>query len=237
MCFKSPLQIAVLCCFLLSFAACSSLLKKDGNASSSTSTPSAPLQVASDDPRSDVVKSMKASLDAKSYRTRMAVINSTGNNMNMTAEFVAPNRAHILQDINMSGGKTVKNEIIIIGKDFYTKADDASWKKSDMNMGDFFTQFRNPKIINELTDKAEVKYLGADTLDGVPMLTYEYTIKDLMGKGSIITTKSWVGAADGLPHQTASESDMDLGTGEKIHTKVTSTVYDYNADINIEPPL
>lgn len=92
MCFKSKLQIAVLCGFLLAFTACSSLSKKDETmspSSSSTST-AAPLLVASADPRADVVKSMKASLDAKSYRTRMATTSSSGNNMNMTAEFVAP---------------------------------------------------------------------------------------------------------------------------------------------------
>ncbi len=105
-----------------------------------------------------------------------------------------------------------------------------------MDMGDFLTQFRDPKIIDSLTEKAEVKYIGADTLDGVPMLVYQYTIKDLLGKGNIMVTKSWIGATDGLPHQTESESDMDLGTGKMIHSKSTIIYYDYNADIKIEPP-
>jgi hypothetical protein len=104
-------------------------------------------------------------------------------------------------------------------------------------MGDVLTQFRDPKIIDDITEKAEVKYLGTDTLDGVPMLVYQYTIKDLMGTGNDMVTKSWIGATNGLPYQTESESDMDLGTGKIIHSKSTVTYYDYNADIKIEPPV
>lgn len=135
------------------------------------------------------------------------------------------------------GRSTDKKEIIIIGKDYFIKEGDAPWQKSPMDMGDLFSQFRDPKLIDAITKKAEVKYLGTDTLDGAPMLTYQYTIKDLLGRGSNMVTKSWIGATDSMPHQTESEIDMDLGTGKMIHSKVTSTVYDYNADIKIEPPM
>ncbi len=239
MCFQSKLQIAALCGALLITTACGSLPKKDENtpsSSSSTSTADAPILAASADPRADVVKAMKASLDAKSFRKRMTTTNSSGSNINSTIEFVAPNRAHITQDMNLSSGSIVKKEMIITDKDSYVKNGDASWQKSPMDLGDLLAQFRDPKIIDSLTEKAEVKYLGADTLDGVPMLVYQYTIKDLLGKGNNMVTKAWIGTTDNLPHQTESETDMDLGTGKMIHSKSTVTYYDYNADIKIEPP-
>jgi hypothetical protein len=232
-------QIAVVLGVLLTISACSSLSKNGENTSSLSSSPStmAPTFSASADPRADVVKSLKASLDVKSYRTRITTTNSGGGGMNMTAEFVAPNRAHITQDINLSDGSNIKKEWIFVGKDYYIKAEGGSWQKSPMDMGDLLTQFRDPKLIETITEKAEVKYLGTDTLNGAPMLTYQYTVKDLLGKGSVMVTKSWIGATDGLPHQTESENDMDLGTGKMIHSKVNTTIYDYNADIKIELPM
>ena len=56
----SKWQIPVLCCLLLAVAACSSLSNRDGNS-----------MTASADPRADVTKAMRASLAAKSYRSRM----------------------------------------------------------------------------------------------------------------------------------------------------------------------
>ena len=232
----NKLQIIALSGFLLTATACSSLSKNGENTPSSSTTTTAPIFTASSDPRADVIKSMKASLNAKSFRERVTTINSDGGKVNATIEFVAPNRAHITTAVGLSDGSIVKTEMIIADKDSYRKNGDAPWQKSQMDMGDFLTQFRDPKIIDSITEKAEVKYIGADTLDGVPMLVYQYTIKDLLGKGNIMVTKSWIGAIDGLPHQTESESDMDLGTGEMIHSKSTIVYYDYNADIKIEPP-
>jgi hypothetical protein len=191
--FQGKLLTAALCGFLLTITGCSWISKKDENkppVSSSTST-SLPTLAASSDPRADLVKSMKASLDVKSFRKRITTTNSSGSNINSTIEFVAPNRAHITQDMTLSNGSNVKKEMIITDKDSYVKNGDVSWQKSPMDLGDFLTQFRDPKIIDELTEKAEVKYLGTDTLDGAPMLVYQYTIKDLLGKGNNMVTKAW----------------------------------------------
>ncbi len=238
MCFQSKLQIAALCGFLLAVTACSSLSKKDVYMSpSSSSTPTAaPTLVASADPRADVVKAMRASLNAKSYRTRRESTSSSSSNHIITAEFVAPDRMHITMEMDMPGRATVKSEKIYIGKEAYARTGDAPWQKDPMDMGDMLSQMRDPKLIDTITEKGEVKYLGTDTLNGVPMLVYQITIKDLLGPGDITVTKEWIGATDGLPHQTESESDIDLGTGKRIHSKSTATVYDYNADIKIESP-
>ena len=220
----SKWQIPVLCCLLLAVAACKSLTKV------------APM-TASADPRADVTKAMRASVAAKSYRSKMVTTSSSGSNHTMTAEIVAPDRMRMTAEMDMPGRGTRKNETIIIGKETYVKAGDAPWQKNPLGMGDLLAQFRDPKAIDAIAEKAEVKYLGTDTLNGAPMLVYQYTMKDLLGPGKDGVSKIWIGATDGLQHQLVSESDVDpLNTGKLIHSKVTGTFYDYNADIKIETP-
>ena len=217
-------QIPVLCGLLLAFAACSS------------PSTTAPL-TASADPRADVTKAMRASLAAKSYRSRIVTTSSSGPNRTMTAEFVAPDRMRMTMEMDMPGRGAVRNETIIIGKETYLKAGDAPWQKNPMGMGDLLSQFRDPKAIDAIAEKAEVKYLGTDSLNGAPMLVYQYTMKNLLGPGKDGVSKVWIGATDSLQHQVESESDVDpLNTGKMIHTKITATFYDYNADIKIETP-
>ena len=217
-------QIPVLCSLLLAVAACSSLSK------------TAPM-TASADPRADVTKAMRASLAAKSYRSRMVTSSSSGSNRTMTAEVVAPDRMRMTTEMDMPGRGTVKSERIIIGKEAYVRMGDAPWQKDPIGMGDLLSQFRDPKAIDAIAEKAQVKYLGTDSLSGAPMLVYQYTIKDLLGPGKDGVTKIWIGATDSLQHQVESESDVDpLNTGKMIHTKITATFYDYDADIKIETP-
>jgi hypothetical protein len=69
------------------------------------------------------------------------------------------------------------------------------------------------------------------------MLVYQYTIKDLLGPGKDGVSKIWIGATDSLQHQIESGSDVDpLNTGKMIHSKITATFYDYDADTKIEAP-
>ena len=104
----SKWQIPVLCGLLLAVAACSSL---------STTAP----MTASADPRADVTKAMRASLAAKSYRSRIVTTSSSGSNRTMTAEFVAPDRMRMTMEMDMPGRGAVKSERIIIGKEAYVR--------------------------------------------------------------------------------------------------------------------
>ena len=209
---------------LLAVAACSSLSKISPMAASA-------------DPRADVTKAMRASLAAKSYRSRIVTSSSSGSDRTMTAEIVAPDRMRMTMEMDMPGRGTVKSERIIIGKESYVRMGDAPWQKDPLGMGDLLSQFRDPKLIDAIAEKAEVKYLGTDSLNGAPMLVYQYTMKNLLGPGKDGVSKVWIGATDSLQHQVESESDVDpLNTGKMIHTKITATFYDYDADIKIEAP-
>jgi hypothetical protein len=234
----NKLQITLLCSFLLAMAACGSRSTTgDSTTTTSPSTTTAPL-TASADPRADIVKAMRTSLDAKSYRSRIVTTSSGGHDQKITAEVVAPDRMHMTMEMEMPGRGTVKREMIYLGKESYMKVGDAPWQKFPMGMGDLMAQFRDPKLVEAIAQKAEVKYLGTETLDGAPMLTYQYTIKDLLGPGKDGVSKIWIGATDNLQHQLETESDVDpLKTGKMIHSKVTVTFYDYNADIKIESPM
>jgi len=233
----NKLQITLLCSLLLAVAACGSRSTGDSTASSPSTTTTAPF-TASADPRADMVKAMQASLDAKSYRSRIATTSSDGHNNNIMAEVVTPDRMHITMEM-ASGRGTVKREMIYIGKESYERAGDAPWQKGSLDMSDMFSQFRDPKLIDAIAQKAEVKYLGADTLDGAPMLIYQYKIKDVLGPGKDAVSKIWIGATDNLQHKVETESDYadPLNTGKTIHGKTTVTFYDYDTDIKIESPM
>jgi hypothetical protein len=234
------LQIAVLYGVLLTVTACSSVSKNGENTPSSSSTTTAPIFTASNDPRADVVNAMRKNLEAKSYRMRSVTTSTSGYNSSMTTEFVAPDRMHAVTETNMPGQAAARREIIYIGKVSYVKTGDALWQKDDMGMGDLIAQMRaDPKLIDELTNKAEVKYLGADTLDGAPMLMYQYILKSPGDKSKDIVSKVWIGATDNLQHQIETEGDFadPLTTGKMIHSKTTITFYDYNTDIKIESPM
>ena len=236
---SNKLQITILCSFLIAVPACSSISTPNTSvAPSSPTNATAPL-TASADPRADMVKAMRASLDAKSYRSRIATTaGSDGHNINITAEFVAPDRMRIVTEMDMPGQSPNKSERIYIGKQSYARAGDAPWQKDSLDMSDMFSQMRDPKLI-EAVQKAEVKYVGTESLNGAPMLIYQYKIKDVLGTGIDSNSKMWIGATDNLQHQVETESDFadPSNTGKMMHSKTTITFYDYNTDIKIEPPM
>ena len=57
-----------------------------------------------------------------------------------------------------------------------------------------------------------------------------------MGKGIKNTAKTWIGAADSLPRKSETEGELEY-MGQPLKTKTTITYTDYNADIQIAPPV
>jgi hypothetical protein len=87
-------------------------------------------------------------------------------------------------------------------------------------------------MIDELTKNAQVKFLGPEVLDGTPTLVYEYTLANAFGTNMTSTSKTWIGASDSLPRKSETEAEIN-----KQKSKTVITFYDYNASINIEPPI
>ena len=123
-------------------------------------------------------------------------------------------------------------EYVIVGGATYFKMPNGAWSKSPIDGGEMIKAFRDPKMLDELAKTADVKFVGADTLDGAPMLVYQYTQNNPMGMKLKSTARTWLSVADGLPRKTETEGEFN---GTKSKTLITMS--DYNADIKIEAPL
>ena len=86
------------------------------------------------------------------------------------------------------------------------------------------------KKIGELLK--DVKYVGPETVNGINCYLYSCTIDGSMGGQNWTgTAKIWIGAADGLPHQSDSDFKVANSFGGKSHI-----VYEYGGNIKVEPP-
>lgn len=185
-----------------------------------------------DKPLDAMTRAMRAQLDAKSYRAHVTSTMPDGTNNAMVIEYVAPDRYRMTSDMQV-GGKAMRQEFIIAGGGTYIKAPNGSWMKSPVDASGIVKAFRDPKMLDELAKTADVKFVGADTIDGAPMLVYQYTQTDPMGMKNLRSTaKTWLSVADGLPRKTETEGEYN---GQKTKTLVTIT--DYNTDIKIESPI
>lgn len=188
------------------------------------------------DARAGLSKAMNAMLAARSYRARVESSTSNGTSSKTLVEFASPDHFHLTREVTIAGHAPRRQETIIIGGDTWMKMGDSPWQAFPVNLGDLITQFRDPKIIDEIAKSVEVKVVGAEVLDGSQTTIYSYTLRDPDNKQSEITARTWVANGDSLPRRTASESDADIG-GKQIHIKGIVTYYDYEADIKIERPL
>ncbi|HEX8422207.1 MAG TPA: hypothetical protein VF634_02285 [Pyrinomonadaceae bacterium] len=202
-----------------------------GSAGGSASGGGAGAISANDKPLDVMTRAMRAQLDAKSYRARVTSSLSDGTSNAMVIEYVAPDRYRMVND-SQSGGQNFKQEFVIVGGATYIKAPNRGWVKSPVDASQIVKAFRDPKMLDELTKTADVKFVGPDTLDGAPMLVYQYTQNNPMGMNLKNTAKTWLSVADGLPRKTESEGEFN---GQK--TKTLVTISDYNADIKIESPV
>jgi hypothetical protein len=190
---------------------------------------------ASTDPRGDLTKAMSAMLAAKSYRARMVSSSSNGTNSTTVIEFVAPDRFHMTTESDVPSRGPMKRETLVVGNETWMKMGDSPWQKFPVNMGELITQFRDPKVIDELTKGADVKFIGPDVVDGAPTMVYQYTLNEPQEKGFKSTAKTWVGVTDNLPRKTESEGEMNI-MGKQVNTKTNVTYSDYGADIKIDRP-
>ncbi|HEX8163790.1 MAG TPA: hypothetical protein VF538_18120 [Pyrinomonadaceae bacterium] len=233
---KMKVKVAALCALLLAAAACSSKPGGGGGAagvspSGGGAAKSAGVISESDKPLDVMTRATRAQLDAKSYRANVKNTASNGTTSAMVIEYVAPDRYHMTTHSQL-GGRDSSLEYVIIGKDSFMKMNGGAWRRFPVDMSQMISAVRDPKFMEELAKTSDMKFAGADTLDGAPMLVYEYTINNAMGMKMKSHAKTWVAVADGLPRK--SESEGEFGG---VKTKTEMTVSDYNSDIKIEPPV
>ena len=220
---------------LLLCAGCSLMSKSESNSSpegigkppGSTKT----TAFKPDDARKDLGEALRKLKAAYPYRlTEITSATTNGQTAvpenKRVVEFAAADRSHM----KWTGGVGSDVEEITIGEKQYWYSD-GKWTENASPSG-----AGRAKIGAELEKKLaestkEVKYAGAETVNGVPCYAYTYVMEiTTSGQNYTGTGKAWVGAADGLVHQNDSEFKVS-GYGWKSHI-----VYEYNVDVKVEKP-
>ena len=194
-----------------------------GNTNSPASTNAAPPASAGDAAATmdALTKAINAQLNAKSFRARLdSTLN--GEEVARTIEYVAPDRFRMASETD---------ETVIIGSNAWVRQNNGAWQKLPIDASQMIASVRDPKMIEQIRQSAEVKLVGPDTLDARPMTVYQYTIRNAMGTDLTSHAKAWISTADNLPRRIETETEIKGKT-----SKATITYFDYNADIKIEPP-
>ena len=220
---------------LLATTSCGGL--KVPGANSSTSSGAAQ---ASADPREALKKAFTAQLAARSLRAHMEYSAATIN-MRNDLEFVAPDRYHVTVKGPTMQGRNLGQEMIIVGKDTFTRISDMPWQKGVMNtgegtlattIGEMANQFRLEDVAQRMTKYEDVQFAGPEVLDGQPVVVYQFKLKGAKG---LTPGKIWISTADGLPRKVEHEASSQTNSDRKM--KLSTTYSDYNANINIAPPV
>ena len=212
--------------------ACSLSKLKGGSGSSSKSTGGSNAFSPSSDARKDLGDALRKLNSAYPYRLTETV-SATANGQvampesNRVTEFAAADRSHL----KLTGGSGGDFEQITIGEKRYWYTGGKWSEQAGPSMAQRVKRGEEfAKKLAEMTK--EVKYIGPETINGVPCFAYAYTIETtLSGQSYVGTGKAWIAVADGLPRQNDSEFKV-AGYATKSHI-----VYEYNVDVKVERPI
>lgn len=187
-----------------------------------TATPVPPTPVpTSVNPMDALTKMFSGWASVHSFRMKMTTTTATGTPapQESTMDVVMPDRMHLI---------TKGVDVIKIGAVIYMKVG-TMWQKVALPQGLDFSFADVKKLQSEFGASTDVKFIGAEVLDGTPTLTYQYTVSIKTPVATTTTSKVWVAVSDGLPRRTESVS--------KSGAKTVVTFYDYNAAITIDAPI
>jgi len=156
----------------------------------------------------------EAMTKVKAYRTKMVA-----EGMEFLTEYVMPDKMHTKSEV-----MGMKVETIVIGDTTYTKIGDGPWEKEEaapaplgapeMEMPDF------TEMEEEMMATIEVEEVGMETVEGVKCKVFEIR----SGEEGAEPVKYYIGVNDNLLRK------IEAGEMGIIY-------YDYNASIEIEPPI
>ena len=185
------------------------------------------LQAAdSDNLREAWKKALSATYNIKSFRLRIEDSNASKASTTII-EYTSPDSIREIRE---------NREIIWIGKSTYYKKGDGPWEKyPEKNNSASVTDLPARVLIQYIKDikeSDEAQFIGRDSMDGIPALVYQHKKYYGSDKSSSITTKTWFNEADGLLLKNHIYRSWRSSPAEPVDY----TLYDYNADIKIEPP-
>ena len=183
----------------------------------------------SSDARKDVRDALAKLKTAYPYRLTETISALTNGQMTMpggtrVVEFAAADRSHM----KWTGGMGSDVEAISIGNKHYLYSNGKWTERSESSM----VERGEADLANKLADMIQdVKYIGPETVNGIACHAYACTFDTTMtGQHWTGTGKVWIGAADGLPHQ--SDSDLKFGN----YSGKSHLVYEYGINVKIAPP-
>jgi hypothetical protein len=215
-------------------SACSLAKLKSGPAASSNSAGESSVPSTAFSPSNDARKDLRDALrklnSAYPYRLTETMSAMANGQIAMpestrVVEFAAADRSHM----KWTGGPGGNVEAISIGDQHYWFA---NGKWTEGTVGSSMKTDRDGDFAAKLAEMVkEVKYLGPENVNGVACYTYSFTMETTMaGQSYTGAGKLWLGAADGLPHQSDSEFKV-ANYQNKSHI-----VYEYNQNIKVEKP-
>src|SRR5882672_2998272 len=160
----------------------------------------------SNDARKDLHEALRRLKTAYPYRLT-ETMSATANGQTAmpestrVTEFAAADRSH-MKWIGGSGGDL---EQVTIGEKRYSYSGGKWTEEAGPSLAQ--REKRGLEFANKLAEiTKEVKYLGPETINGVPCFAYAFTLETNLGGQSYTGTgKAWIAAADGLPRQSDSE--------------------------------
>jgi hypothetical protein len=227
-------KAALLALIALLLAGCSLSPLKGNPGTSSNSGGKSPATATafspSTDARKDVVDALRKLKTAYPYRLTETMSATANGQMAMpestrVVEFAAADRSHM----KWTGGQGGDVEAISIGEKHYW-FENGKWTEGTIPSSKGAD--RGADFASRLAEMVkEVKYVGPENLNGLPCFVYTCTFETtLSGQTYAGTSKVWIGADDGLLHQ--SDSEFKVST----YANKSHMVYEYNPSFKVEPP-
>ena len=192
-------------------------------------------------PREALIKALKSKLEARSYRTKVVQDTPGADLSSVTeAEYVKPDKVHAT--VTSLNKPDVKFETILIGQDAYVNSS-GQWSKKLVEPEKLGSMTRQDQTaIDNLTKSADdgVTMVGRESVNGKEMVIFHYvSAVDMPGLQSSVKseTKTWIGIADGLPCKTEMKIDATYKGKAMPRMTMTTTVWDYNAEMKIVAPI
>jgi len=202
----------------------SSVSKEDSSKTSKENSSRATSFTPSSDARKDVIDALRRLNTAYPYRLTETASGTGMPESTRVVEFAAADRSHM----KWTGGPGGDIEAISIGDRHYWFSN-GKWTAGTVPS---MLGYRGEDFAKKLADMVkEVKYVGPETVNGESCHVYTGTFEtNMAGQQWTGTAKVWIGAGDGLIHQTDSEYHVATYSG-KSHV-----VYEYGGNIKVEPP-
>ena len=184
--------------------------------------PMMPSLVQASNPCEPIVKSMRAQLRSKAFRSRTVINPQQGPEVRIMGEYRLPDRVRLVRDR--------EETIAIRGKGTFTRRGNQAWQKSPTDVSDVVLNFTDAGMLEQLDRdfvKSDCRLLNRDTIAGKPVLVYQYKVGAAEWSS---VNKVWIGAADGLPYK------VELISVHGGKNSKSVQIIEYDTSIRIEVP-